>query len=225
MDIDAMIQQIESVIGETPEGVPIFQVRRNEPEGDAFYFERITRYASAILRLAPQKSIYVRMCQDVLRFHDPSKNTRQTSERLKAILLALKEDLSEQNLRTAEELIHGDLLSDFLEMADRLVQDGFKNPAAVLAGSVLAEHLRRLCTKHDVTIHRMLDGKRIPKNVSQMNDDLAALDIYGQRDKRNVEAWNDLRIKALYGKYNEFTQQEVRNTVSGIRSLMTSHPA
>lgn len=225
MNLNTLIEEIENILGETPEGVPILQVRRHEPAGDALWFEKITRFAGAIERLAPKNSVYRRMSDEVLSLHDPPKNSAQTAERLKAVLLALKEDLTEQTLRSTEEMIHTDMLADFLEMAERLVGDGFKNPSAVLAGSVLAEHMRRLCTKHNIVIHQMHNGMHIPKNVATMNADLALAGVYPEHEKHNVESWNELRLKALHGHYGEFTREEVRFTVSGIRDFMIRHPA
>lgn len=225
MDVQELIQQIESAMGETPEGVPIFQVRRRELEGDAYYIEKITRYAGVIERFAPRKSIYHKMCARILDMHAPASNSRETAERLRAVLIALKDDLTERTMQSTEEMIHGDLLSDFLEMAMRLVIDGFKDPSAVLAGSVLAEQLRRLCAKYDVVIHCLHDGKLIPKNLDQMNHDLYEADVYTKADMQNVEAWNTLRLSALHGRHNEYTAEEVRVVITGIRDFMARNPA
>lgn len=60
----------------------------------------------------------------------------------------MREDYEAGYMRTVEELIHADLFADFLERTDELVSKGYKDPAAVLAGSVLEEHLRKLAVKH-----------------------------------------------------------------------------
>lgn len=225
MDMEAFLREIDDVLGETPEGVPIYMVRRSEPAGDGVYYEKMTRFASAIERLAPAKSIYRSMADRVLKLHDPPKNTRQTMERLKAVLLALKEDVSERHLRTTEEIIHSDILTDFLEMAQRLVNDGFKDPAATIAGAVLAEHLRRLCMKFDIPMTTGYKGEQIPKKVGEMSEELLTAGVLEKADYRNVSAWDDTRKKALLGESGEFTREQVLNLISGLRDFVTRFPA
>ena len=39
------------------------------------------------------------------------------------------------------------MLADFLEMADYLITEGYKDPATVVAGSGLESHLRKMCAE------------------------------------------------------------------------------
>ena len=55
----------------------------------------------------------------------------------RGILLAVKEDFENGYLRTIESLISADIFTDFLEMASYLLDEGYKDPAAVLIGSTL----------------------------------------------------------------------------------------
>jgi hypothetical protein len=62
-------------------------------------------------------------------------------------------------------------------MAEYLQQEGYKDPAAVMAGGVLEEHLRKLCGKHGVTVS--------PKpKLDSMNSDLAKAGAYNKNDQR-----------------------------------------
>ncbi len=225
LDLKKVIDEINDVLGQTEDGVPIHLIRRSEPEGDGIFYEKITRYASAIDRLAPPRSRYHKMADDALTRHDPPRNSRQTAERLKAILYALKEDLNESLLRSTEELIHSDLLSDFLEMAIRLIEDGFKDPAAVLAGTVLAEHLRRMCGKYEIELGQERDGKTFPKNVESMIEDLYSFQVFPSDRQRALKAWNKIRIKALLGEKEAFTTEQVINMISGMRTFIADYPA
>ena len=49
-----------------------------------------------------------------------------------------------------KELVHSDLFADMLEAAEYLLGEGYKDPAAVMAGGVLEQRLRELCRKHGV---------------------------------------------------------------------------
>ena len=50
--------------------------------------------------------------------------------------------------------MHAELFADFLEMADYLLSEGYKDPAAVLGGSMLEEHLRQLRQSMDIRNRR-----------------------------------------------------------------------
>jgi hypothetical protein len=64
--------------------------------------------------------------------------------RLQGVLRALRADYEAGRLQSFQELVHADLFSDFLEMAEYFLQEGYKDPAAVIAGGVLEQHLRKL---------------------------------------------------------------------------------
>src|SRR5690606_15046720 len=81
---------------------------------------------------------------------------------------SLLSDVQNDYLKSLEELIHGDVFGDFLEMAEHLTANGFKDAAAVIAGSTLEAHLRHLCAKHGVVGD--VDGK--PKKAERLNADL-----------------------------------------------------
>ena len=63
---------------------------------------------------------------------------------------ALLFDIQNGYMTSFEELVHGNIFSDFLEMANYLSKKKYKDAAAVLAGSTLEVHLKNLCKKHGV---------------------------------------------------------------------------
>src|SRR5713101_804477 len=81
-------------------------------------------------------------------------------------LKAAKDDYEHDYLFDTRSLIEAELFDDFLEMANHLNEQGYDGPAAVVAGSVLEDGLRKLCKKHAIT----LPAK--PK-LDTMNADLA----------------------------------------------------
>jgi hypothetical protein len=119
-------------------------------------------------------------------------------------------------------LIHADLFSDSMEMADYLLSGGYKDPAAVLAGSVLEEGLRKLCQKVGISIQ---DAKGQPKKASVMNDDLVKAKVYGKLEQKNVTAWLDLRNKAAHGDYTAYDKKQVELFIQGIRDFFVRYPA
>ena len=121
-------------------------------------------------------------------------------------------------MQTFQELIHADLFSDFLEMAEYFLQEGYRHPAAVMAGGVLEEHLRKLCAKHGVTVP--------PKpKLDTMNADLAKAVAYNKNDQKQVTAWAGLRNDAAHGNYTNYGDNEIKLMVAGIRDFISRNPA
>ena len=123
------------------------------------------------------------------------------TEEGRGILKAVKNEIDGGWAFTVKGLISAEIFSNFLEMAEYLLTEGFKDPAAVMAGSVLEEHLRQLCIKNSIPIESIKDGKPIPKKADLINSQLASANIYNKLDQKSITSWLDLRNKAAHGQY------------------------
>ncbi len=179
----------------------------------------LTLMNDTIKRFAPPNSAYNESRADILRQH--GSENRSAIPHIAGVLEALRTAYDSDYLVTASELIHADLFSDFLEMAAYLLTEGYKDPAAVIVGSVLEEHLRQLCHKNGVPTD--VAGK--PRKADQMNADLAQVPVYSKLDHKSITAWLDLRNKADHGKYVEYTQQQIDLMLQGVRDFMARVPA
>ena len=103
-----------------------------------------------------------------------------------------------------------------------MYSEGYKDPAAVIAGSVLEEHLRKLCDKNSIPTAKPTGE---PKKAEAINAELAGANIYSKGDQKNVTAWLDLRNKAAHGKYAEYTKEQVALLIQSIRDFITRNPA
>jgi hypothetical protein len=128
-------------------------------------------------------------------------------------------------VRSQRELLHAELFADFLEMAQHLLNEGYKDAAAVIAGSSLEVHLRQLCQKSGITCEATSGGSTTPKKADRLNSDLAAASTFSKLDQKNVTAWLDLRNKAAHGKYAEYETPQVNLLIGGIRDFITRNPA
>ena len=179
--------------------------------------EVYTSLAALIQRLAPPATYYYtrfqRLTKDGLSYHGIPT--------LVGIAQALRTAYASGYLHEIEELIHADLFADFLAMGEYLLEEGYKDPAAVIIGGVLEEHLRKLCLKNsiDITINSRF------KKADMMNADLARSNVYNRLDQKNITAWLDLRNKAAHGKYGEYTDDQVNLSLLGIRDFITRFPA
>lgn len=139
----------------------------------------------------------------------------------RGILKSIKSEIDGGWLITLKGLVSAEIFSDFIEMADHLLKEGYKDPAAVVIGSVLEEHLRQLCIKNNIQIEENKAGKNIAKKADLLNAELTAKGIYNKLDQKNVTAWLDLRNKAAHGKYTEYNQQQVEFMIQTVTEFMS----
>ena len=181
--------------------------------------ELVTILSATIERLAPRGSRYVGNARAALiKF---GENEAHNLIVLPGILKALKSDYEAGYLKSVHEIIHGDIFGDFLEMADYLLTEGYKDPAAVLAGGVLEEQLRKLCQAHCIPVTK----GSLPKKADGLNAELASANVYSKLDQKSITAWLGLRNNAAHGKYNEYSKEQVALMVHGVRDFITRNPA
>lgn len=179
----------------------------------------ITLAISTIERISGNNSIYVCQAEAVLKKY--GKDNPYNIPALSGILDVLQNDLSKGYLTNIVELIHAELFSDFLEMAEYLLQEGYKDASAVIAGSSLEAHLRQLCNKYDIPVEKETEKGVRPKKADELNIELAKNEIYSKLDQKNVTAWLGLRNNAAHGKYEEYSKEQVAILVSSIRDFIT----
>jgi hypothetical protein len=137
------------------------------------------------------------------------------------ILKAIRDDIKGGWLETTKGLVSAEVFADFLEMAEHLLDQKYKDPAAVLVGSVLEEHLRQLCATASVPVVDHSHGKSLPRKADSLNADLAKVGKYTVLDQKQVTAWLDLRNRAAHGKYSEYTDDQVRLMLEGVTNFIS----
>lgn len=137
------------------------------------------------------------------------------------ILKAAKQEIDGGWLFTVKGLVSAEIFSDFLEMAEYLLQEGYKDPAAVMTGSVLEEHLRQLCSKAEIPVEVEKNDKLSPKKADLLNADLVNAGVYNKLDQKTVTSWLDLRNKAAHGKYSEYTKEQVELMYQGVTNFIS----
>lgn len=177
-----------------------------------------TRCLAAIERAAGRNSVYFEQARAILE-------SRVHSWRHLAGLIGVADSLLHNiragYLKTFEELLHGEVFGDFLEMAQYLLDSGYKDAAAVVAGSTLEAHLKQLCKKSGIPVD--VAGK--PKKAHMINSELAAKRVYPKLDQKSVIAWLDLRNSAAHGDYGAYDKGQVHLLISALRDFITRVPA
>ena len=64
------------------------------------------------------------------------------------------------------------------------------------------------------------DGKSIPKKADAMNADLTKAGIYNLLSQKSVTGWLDLRNNAAHGKYDEYSQEQVKLMYQGVTDFI-----
>ena len=180
--------------------------------------EMRTRCTAAIERASGSNSTYYKNAMAIARRRDHEWNRLA---REIGVAKALLYDIQNNHLQSFEELLHGEVFGDFLEMASHLLESDYKDAAAVLTGGTLEVHLRKLCNRYGI------DSSPAGKHTSsdQLNAKLTKVGAYPKLDQKNITAWLDLRNKAAHGRYSEYTGDQVRLLVTSVRDFITRYPA
>lgn len=144
----------------------------------------------------------------------------------KAILGAVREDVENDHLRSFRELVNAEIFTDFIEMAEYLVSENYKDAAAVIAGSVLEEHIRQLAGKNGIDVSTTdKKGNRTAKKASTLNAELGRCGIYNKAKEKQITAWQAIRNDAAHGNYDQYTRDDVKSLIEGVVGFLANYPA
>lgn len=179
----------------------------------------LTKAKAAIVRIVGDKSEYYKDTEATLKRTNIHEGTKLRN--IIGTIIALKSDLQNDYLKSFSDIVQSEVFSDYLEMAEHLLKEGYKDPAAVLVGSTLEVHLRELCISNGVDIE-VKNNKEIfvAKKADLMNSDLAKANIYSSAYQKQVIAWLGIRNSAAHGKYSDYTTEEISLMLQGIRQFI-----
>ena len=220
---NAALEQVEAVLGEYRN---LVKRSKKDSLSDLNRLEHqrlITSCRALIHRIADPDSPYAAQLADLLR-----RNLYDgfLIHSLAGVVESLHADLKAGYLKTVSEFLHGEVFGDFLDMGNHLLENGYKDAAAVVTGSTLEAHLRQLCQKFKIKIE-VADGRGTlrPKKADLMNSDLAGASAYSKLDQKSVTAWLDLRNKAAHGEYGKYSSEQVALLNQGVRDFISRNPA
>lgn len=187
------------------------------------YFEevrvRTMNLIASLVPAAPHLAALVERVGDM-------KPVPSSGRQLAGIIQGIRKDLEAGLLRRLEVSVQDAIVADYLVMADELFsgEGGPMRhvPAAVLAGAVLEDGLRRLCERHQPAIPVVLDSGKY-KKMTVMIDDLKSAGAYNELKAKQLRAWADIRNAAAHGQFDQFNAADVGAMLSGIRTFLTEH--
>lgn len=204
-------------------GQKVLATRRRNEYSDAVESAPMRAFRVAVLSFIDR--VYGRGHSHFSEFEQCTGNSYFTNaEDGVAVMQAIRDEIAGGWLFTVKGLVTAEVFADFIEMADHLLAAGYKDPAAVMAGSVLEEHLRQLCIASSIAVYEEKHDKQLPKKAERLNADLASAIIYTKLDQKQITAWLDLRNNAAHGKYDQYTADQVKHLLSGITDFMVRVP-
>lgn len=174
-----------------------------------------TATLSLILKIYDKSHPFYTEIEQIVYYSRPS-----SVNNLISILTSINEEITGGWIFTTKGLVSAEIFADFMDMAEHLLTENFKDPAAVMIGSVLEEHLRQLCQKNSIDIETIKKNRSVPKKADLLNSELTSNKVYNKLDQKNITAFLDLRNKAAHGKYSDYTKKQVELMYNGVMDFM-----
>jgi hypothetical protein len=207
--LDALIQKADNVL-RTHKPNPPNVIGFPTLDFEAFS-EWQTQSIAYLSNLLGSDHIYVQ------KFKDEVKNAYTSHVATgKGILKGVREDIEGGYLKRIEALLSADIFSDFLEMAEYLLKQGYKDPAASLIGAVLEDGLQRICSNQGITV-------KLKEDISSLNKKLADNDVYNRLTQKKLQVWNDVRNNADHGNFDEYGIDDVKDMLKGVQDFLESY--
>ena len=192
------------------------------------YNRLIIKAKAAIRRIAGMESEYYNGIKKLTKkdstFFEETFNFNNL-ERIMGVVKALFDDLNKGYLNELVEIVHAELFADLLEQAKYLLNEGYKDAAAVISGSILEQHFRKLCSKNNLELNKTKNERSIPKSMDELKQDLAREKIISSNDINLVTGWIQIRNKAAHGHYDTYNLKDIELMIQGIGHIVSKYPA
>lgn len=182
-----------------------------------------SRGGQLIRRLYGTDSQYYHNLQKVLNTENFTLiikgRSRHVSE-LVGILKGIQHDIKSGLLSDLRRLLHAEIFADFLDMSEHLLEEGYKDAAAVLLGAVLEDSLRKLAGGHGVST-TAANGKYL--TIDPLNVALAKKGIYGSLVQKQVTTWANLRNDAAHGHFTKYDTAQVKQMLLFVQKFCADY--
>lgn len=211
IEIDAVISEYNNLRARSRE-----DDLGDSPEEERSYV--VNRIATTVDRIVSSSSYYGKKLKEL---NSAPGWAGFNLQEYMGLVKALRQDIIDGKLKKFEDIIHADMFSDFLEMADYFLEAKFKDPAAVIAGSVLEQNLRTIATSQGIAVS---NGDK-PKKADTLNAELASAGVISKLQQKQITAWLGLRNHAAHGEYDKYTIEDVRLMSQGIAHFIVQQTA
>ena len=189
------------------------------PDFESFDLENRARYSEWIIKA--QNLLYLSCGDESVHYRAFEHQRRCSSDNVKRlrelipIFSAAYDDLKNGFLITFKQIVQSEVFDSELEQAKSLLDSGYQNAAAVIAGVVLETAVKELCLNNNIEIER--------KRLTQLNDDLTKASVYNKLQQKQITALADIRNNAAHGNYDQFTKEDVERMIDDIERFLLNH--
>jgi hypothetical protein len=148
-------------------------------------------------------------------------------EHIVGILIGLQDDYKKGLLSDITNMIEANIAADYMGQAEHLLGEGIQGqfdhvPAAVLAGAVLEDSLRRLCGRQMPPIPTIKPNGQ-DKMLNALIDDLKSANVYNELIAKQLRGWADIRNAAAHGRFDDFKREHVESMIKGIEVFLADY--
>jgi hypothetical protein len=164
----------------------------NTISGDTYFEIRISAL-NLLARLTTEDSFYVRELRDMERLNPFV---------IKGILEAALRDYTQGFMTDNKLLVSAEVFADFLVQAEVLLDNDYKDAAAVTIRAVLEDGLRRLCNARKMATNPRAGIKELAQCLVRANAITSVQ--FGE-----IEAKSKIGNHAAHARFNEYTKDDV----------------
>lgn len=139
---------------------------------------------------------------------------------LAGLIKGIQHEVKAGLLSDVRQLLRAEIFADFIDMAEHLVHQKYKDAAAVMLGSILEDSLRKIAASADI---KTTNEKGKPLTMSPLNDALAKAEIYSPLVQRQVATWATLRNAAAHGNYGEYDIEQTKQMLLFVQKFCAEH--
>lgn len=181
------------------------------------------RGGQLITQLYGKKSQYFKMYQTATKtpaFTSMHSNHYEHVSNLVGLFKGIKHDLDSGMLLNIKSLLQAEIFTDFLEMAEHLLDEGYKDASAVILGAVLEDSLCKVANAHGIPT---TGSKSQPLTLDPLNVAIYKAGIYGPLVQKQVTSWANLRNDAAHGHFGNYDAAQVKQMLLFVQKFCADY--
>jgi hypothetical protein len=132
------------------------------------------------------------------------------------ILKAVKEDVIGGYLINIKTLISAEIFANFIEMAEHLIEDDYKDAAALLCGAALENGLKKIAEKNNIKLKQ-------DENLNSLNKKCSDANLYNRLVQKRIHIWIDIRNNSAHGNFKDYSKEDVLEMIKGVRDFLIEY--
>ena len=136
------------------------------------------------------------------------------------ILKGVEHDIDSGMLLNLRSLLQAEIFTDFLEMSEHLLAEGYKDASAVLLGAVLEDSLRKIAEAHNIST---VGANGRPLTIDPINVALSKAGIYNPLVQKQITSWANLRNDAAHGHFTKYDANQVKQMLLFVQKFCADY--